>query len=90
SGGGKGWEKQGGAPAATWPSSIYLVMPLLTRQSPTALQASALPAWGKPKITTSHLFQDAPRDDGYCWIGEEGKRHLLGFALLNLTYTIYI
>ena len=72
SGGSKGWEGEGGSPAATWPSSTSLVMPLLTRHGQTNLPQTH-PAWGKSRITTSHLFQDAPRDDGYYWMGDRDK-----------------
>jgi len=41
-------------------------------QGPATFQAPDPPAWGMRKITTSHLFGDAPRDDVYCWRGEGG------------------
>jgi len=79
SGGSKGWEGEGGSPAATWPSSTSLVMPLLARQSPTVLQATHPPRLGESEIATSHLFQDAPRDDDYYWMGGR-ETSLSGFV----------
>jgi len=51
--------------ASLYPTYKSLVVPVLTTYSSATLHAPALPAWGKAKIATSHLFRDAPRDDGY-------------------------